>query len=59
MAEQVLKGSLAEVTLPDTSEEEELELYRRYREIGGTAIDGFEERLQAEMAAQANGHKAA
>lgn len=42
---QELRGGLTEVTLPESTDAEEFELYRRYRELGGMAIEGYEERL--------------
>lgn len=41
-----LNGSLTEVDAPETDDEEELAFYRRYREIGGIAIEEFEDRLR-------------
>jgi hypothetical protein len=41
-----IKGALNEVDLPETDEAEELAFYRRYREMGGIAIEEFEERLR-------------
>lgn len=42
-----VRGALAEVSLPETTEQEELDLYERYRAFGGRAIEAYETKLRA------------
>jgi hypothetical protein len=39
-------GSLSEVEIPETDQEDELALYRRYRALGGPPIDDYEKLLK-------------